>query len=219
MQWIENYDLFLFDFDGLLVDTERLHYRAYLDALKKRNFHCDWDFRTFCSLAHHNATALKEALCGAYPLEASWESFYEEKKVEYLALLKKTKVAWMPGVKELLLTLEKKKIPRCVVTNSPQEQIDLIREKSPTLQTIPHWITRHQYQNPKPDPECYQLAITQLATSKDRVIGFEDSLRGFEALSQTRAKAVLICPEDHPLLQKMTPKPLHFSSFQMIKDL
>ena len=29
MKWVDRFDLFLFDLDGLLVDTESFHYKAY----------------------------------------------------------------------------------------------------------------------------------------------------------------------------------------------
>lgn len=216
MKWLEDFDLFLFDFDGLLVDTEPLHYQAYKDVLAQRGFFLDWSFAKFCGLAHLSAIALKEALYKEHPaLDPDWEGVYADKKKAYLRHVEQGKIGLMPGVSELLDALREKNKRRCVVTHSPQEQIDLICSQLPKLNTIPHWITRHQYKEPKPHPECYLKAIELYGESGDRVIGFEDSIRGWQALKQTAARPILICPFDHPLLpEAICQGAIHYSSLE-----
>jgi HAD superfamily hydrolase (TIGR01509 family) len=202
MDWIRNFDLFLFDFDGLLVDTETLHFQAYVNMLAKRGLRLDWGFSKFCSTAHLNANALREALYAEFPnLDPDWKSLYEEKKACYLDLLLAGKVRLMKGVEPLLKELEKKKVRRACVTNSLLEQTKLIRSQIPALETIPLWITREDYEKPKPSPECYLKAIELVGKKGDRIIGFEDSARGIEALKGTPALPILICQGDHPLLE------------------
>jgi len=101
-------------------------------------------------------------------------------------------VQLMPGVQEMLMVLQQANIKRCVVTHSPKALVDTIRQQHPILNTIPYWITREDYIHPKPHPEGYQLAISRYATPSDKIIGFEDTWRGIQALLQTRAFPVLI---------------------------
>ena len=49
-QFTKDYDLFLFDFDGTLADTEALHHRAYVRMCGNRGFVLDWDFEKYPSL-------------------------------------------------------------------------------------------------------------------------------------------------------------------------
>jgi beta-phosphoglucomutase len=126
----------------------------------------------------------------------------------------------MPGVEDLLNHLQKHHIARCVVTNSFRQQVELIRSKLPLLNTIPHWITREDYKNPKPHPEGYLKAIELYGKKGGKVVGFEDTVRGLEALRQTSALPVLICSEHHPLLAVARQgRGLHFPSFRSIQDL
>lgn len=222
MQWIRNFQLFLFDFDGLLVNTEHLHYQAYINMLAKRGYKLDWSFAQFCEVAHFNSEALKNQIYADFPdLEPNdWAILYGEKKKCYYELIGSGKVELMPGAERLLRALEKEKIRRCVATNSLFEQIALIRSHIPALQSIPHWITREDYEKPKPDPECYLRAIQLYGKKGDRIIGFEDSLRGLQALKQTPALPILICPSHHPLLEMATEGGvLHFESLAAISDL
>src|SRR3990167_7505803 len=216
MEWIYRFQLFLFDFDGLLVNTEHIHYQAYVNMLAGRGKRLDWSFGRFCELAHLNATALKEAIYADIPdLDRNWDALYKEKKEIYFQLIGSGKVELMPGVEPLLRELEKAKIERCVVTNSLLEQIVLIRSQTPALQTIRHWITREDYERPKPDPDSYLKAIELYGKPGDRIIGFEDSIRGLTALKGTPALPVLICPTHHPLLEMaLEGGAVHFESLE-----
>lgn len=220
MKWIRQFQLFLFDFDGLLVNTEHLHYQAYVNAVAQRGFILDWSFARFCETAHLNATALREALCASFPsLDPDWNAFYEDKKRAYFNLLLSGKVEMMPGAGRLLKELAAADIRRCVATNSSLEQTRLIASQLPVLKTIPKWITREDYSKPKPDPECYLQAIALCAQQGDRIIGFEDSIRGLQALLQTSAWPVLICPSHHPLLEMAVQENvMHFESIEAIPE-
>lgn len=210
MDWIKDFQLFLFDFDGLLVNTEHLHFQAYIDLCARRGYALDWSFAQFSEAAHHSSTGLRDRVYASLPKlfeeEPDWSVLYKEKKECFLRLVEGGKVELMPGVEELLSILEEREITRCVVTHSAIELIAQIRKSLPLLNTIPHWITREDYTHAKPDPECYQVAIQRYAKPGDRVIGFEDAPRGWHALSQTAAMPILICPPDStylpPLLEQ-----------------
>ncbi len=217
MEWIRHFQLFLFDFDGLLVNTEQLHFEAYLEMCRRRGLELKWDFEQFCGAAHFDATALRDAIYAEFPQlhaqEPRWEVLYDEKKRAYMQLLKSGRLCLMPGVERLLQALAQGEIKRCVVTHSPKEQIDYIRGVLPQLDLIPHWITREHYQNPKPAPDSYLAAIERFAARGDQIIGFEDSMRGLKALRETPAHAVLISTFIHPQCEEA---PVHFHTFEEI---
>jgi HAD superfamily hydrolase (TIGR01509 family) len=222
MDWIQKFDLFLFDFDGLLVNTEELHSAAYREMCRRRGYRLDWSLSEFFEAAHFDATGLREGIYRQFPAlleqEPRWEVLYAEKKKCYQELLEKGDLSLMPGVKEVLIALEHAGKRRCVVTNSTKAQVDLIKEKLPLLKTIPIWFTRENYQEPKPHPECYLTALRQLGQPGDRVIGFEDSTRGLKSLQDAGVRtALLICPPDHPQMENF--KGAHFPSFSSIVDL
>jgi len=160
---------------------------------QRRGLTLPWDMPTYAQMAMRNATGVQEGIYREFPqLHIPWERLYREKRDAYAELVETEGAALMPGVEPLLRDLEKKGIQRCVVTHSPRAHIEMIKARQPILQTIPHWITREDYTKPKPDGECYQLAVTRLAKEGDRVIGFEDSPRGLQALLETEADAMLI---------------------------
>ena len=210
MDWIHRFQLFLFDFDGLLVDTERLHYRAYKRMLATRGYELNWSFSRYCAAAHLEATALRDQIYTEFPslqaLEPHWEVLYAEKRKAFMQLLEEEPVDLMAGAIELLNRLEAAGIDRCVVTHSPLPLIERVRRHQPVLNSIPVWITREDYSKPKPDPECYRKAIHHFSAENLAVIGFEDSFRGLQALLGTAALPILVCPADAPFLDHPLPK-------------
>ena len=221
MAWIHNYQLFLFDFDGLLVNTEELHFIAYKQMLEKRGIPFIWSFERYCKSAHYSSEKLKNDIFNDYPTlkeqEPSWEILYREKQANMQTLLNSKCVDLMPGVEYLLNAIQKAQIKHVVVTHSPSDLITLVKTQHPILSKIPYWITRHDYTHPKPDPECYNRAIKRFCKPNDRIIGFEDTPRGVSALLATRAEAVLITKIPYPEIPEFIKKGVkHFESFEFI---
>jgi beta-phosphoglucomutase len=196
MEWIFQYQLFLFDLDGLLVNTEELHYRAYKVMLERRGYYLPWDFMTYFRIAQKDADAPKRYIYAEFPdllkQEPNWDRLYAEKKKIYLELLERTSAPLMPGAEKLLTKLAKADIKRAVVTHSALPLVTMLRAKNPLLDTVANWFTREDYEAPKPAPDGYFKAIERLAHPTDRIIGFEDSSRGMRALLQTEAKAIFV---------------------------
>lgn len=218
---IRDFQLVLFDFDGLLVNTEEVHYQAYQRMCADRGIKFNWSFSRYCQAAHYEATALRDQLYQEFPelqtIEPDWNVLYAEKKKALLDLVSEGAIHLMPGVEKLLNALEAMQIKRCVVTHSPSDLIEMIRKQNPILDSIPTWITREQYSSPKPHPECYILAIKVLANINDRVIGFEDTPRGLTALLGTRAQPVLICKAKYPEIPSFIERGvLHYPSLECI---
>ncbi len=220
MEWIEDYQLFLFDFDGLLVNTEEIHFQAYKNTCEKYGFSLEWDFPHYCRYAHYRSEGLREALtalCSKLEGEG-WDAFYKMKSAEVCDLVSRGEVQLMPGVEALLTKLEGLGKQRCVVTHSSDKLVSPVREKHAILNTIPIWFTREYYRHPKPNPECYEQAIERLAGPDDRVVGFEDTPRGLQALMGTRAQAVLVSRVPYPEIEQYVGEgALHYPSFQEFK--
>lgn len=204
---IKDQALVLLDFDGLLVNTEEIHYLAYKMMMEKRGVPLTWNFEKYCKSAHYDATSFRKEIIKEFPklLDSGgvsahdpWIVLYHEKQTNMHTLLKQGAVHLMPGVEKFLKYLQYEAIPHSVVTHSPDELVQLVREKHPVLDKIPYWITRHDYTYPKPDPECYQLAISRYSKTGDSVIGFEDTPRGLQALMGTSAKPVLVTKIHYP---------------------
>ncbi len=197
-----DWDFVLLDFDGLLVDTEKLHYRAYQRAVEFYKEHLPWSFEEFCLKAHISHEVLFSAIFSRCPrLEVSWDELYRKKKESLYLELEESGVQLMPGVASFLERFNG--TPTCVVTNSPKPFIEQVVADLPLLNKINYWITREDYKESKPSPEGYLKAIALYAKPSDKIIGFEDTPKGISALLQTKAQPVLISKIPYQELQQL----------------
>lgn len=220
MSWLKPFSLFVFDFDGLLVNTEDLHFAAYIEMCRRRGYSLSWDFQRFCKAAHYSSVGLRDGVYEEFPAlkasEPDWMVLYAEKKAIYQDFIEEGKVELLPGVASLLMRLEEEGIARCVATNSTRKQVETIKNNLPRLKSIQHWITREDYALGKPEPDAYLTAL-ELFDRELVPIGFEDSLRGIRALQGAGIKPVLICSEQHPQMDEPALQGvLHFSSFEEV---
>lgn len=202
MSWISHYQLFLFDFDGLLVNTEQLHYLAYKQMMQARGITLKWSFERYCQSAHYSSEKFRQEIFVEYPelqeQDPTWEILYREKQFNMERMLKEDTVSLMPGVHSLLDKIQSANINHVVVTHSPLALISVVKAQHGVLQNIPHWITRQDYTHPKPHSECYQVAVQRHSRPGDRIIGFEDSPRGITSLLGINSEAVLIAQAPYP---------------------
>lgn len=212
--------MLFFDFDGLLVDTEQIHYQAYQEMCRNRGFDLPLDFIHYCAIAHYTSEGLADIVYQSCPIlqkeEPRWEVLYREKTAIYHDKLRNKSVVLMPGVEEFLQEIVG--IPSCVVTHSARPLTETIRKKQPLLNCIPFWVTREDYEDPKPASDAYLLAIRRFVAPDEEIIGFEDTPRGIRALQGTRAKPVLVTQIDYPeipLLQEQGV--LYFRDFHEVK--
>lgn len=223
MDWINNYDLFLFDMDGLLIDSEPIHYQAYKEMAARHGVEITWDFPTYCGYAHRDADSLSDALITEYPRLSAFEfrELYLEKKAIYHDLVRSQVVPLMPGVEEVLGKIFDLGKGSCIVTHSPRDHVEQILANNPILRRINHSLAREDYDQPKPNPDPYRQAIERFLPAGGRAIGFEDSLRGYRSLSGTSATPVLICSRNHPQLQlpEMSLVELYTESFYKVSEI
>ena len=171
---------FMFDLDGTLIDSSMAHYRAYLsvydsfEGIKK-----DIDFVSFSewtSIVNNNS--VDDYLRGVF----GDDLIYEIKARKFEAL-KKEPIAFIGNSNVFLQWLIDRGTNFCIVTNTGRKTVELFQEKLPLLKSVSRIICREDYNAVKPDPECYELAKDLYYKSEDYIIGFEDSLAGYHAVS------------------------------------
>ncbi|MCF7806749.1 MAG: HAD family phosphatase [Simkaniaceae bacterium] len=220
--WIQNFDLLCFDFDGLLVNTEDLHYEAYKIMLLKHGYHLPWSFQQYCLEAHLSTAILRNAVYGLFPdleqREPSWETLRQEKQKIYQNLIEQHRLKLMPGVGDLLKRLHQFNANACVVTNSTHEQVDQIRKLLPELNLIKNWLTREDYTHSKPKPDGYLKALQLFLRKGGRAVGFEDTMKGVTALIGANIHPVLIRPGTYPPIS-ITDDIVQYKTFLEIGSL
>ncbi len=166
---INNYDIFIFDLDGTIIDSEIIHYQAYNNQLNNQ-----LSYQSYCDIFHTNK---KEDFIKANNIDII-------KKEKDFKELYKSNAKLIDGFEVFLNSLINTGKITCIVTNSNKERCEFIKTLHPILNYIDLWITKDDVINVKPNPEGYIKAIQQFANSNEleKIIIFEDSYIGLESI-------------------------------------
>ena len=163
----------LFDFDGVLMDTESQYSRFWDETGRKfvniEGFGSIIKGQTLKQIfAKHFAGHSEDELCA---IEDAINDF--EKEMTY---------GFIPGAQEFLLELKKAGIPTAIVTSSNNTKMSQVYKVHPQLHTMVDAIlTSEHFTRSKPDPECFLKGMEMLGGTPQTTIVFEDSLHGLAA--------------------------------------
>lgn len=167
---------FLIDLDGTLLNTDHLHYEAWAKVLKLSPEYIEKVVTT------HGINYILE--------DFPDPSYLRRQKIK--EMLKFEKIQLVKNADTFINFIIDNKIDHTVVTNTDRKVVEHFKRKVPILNKLKKWIVREDYEKPKPDPECYRIA---LGDRDDVVFGFENSREGIEALSKVTNNIFHIHPE------------------------
>jgi D-arabinose 5-phosphate isomerase GutQ/beta-phosphoglucomutase-like phosphatase (HAD superfamily) len=178
---ILDYDIFIFDFDGTIMDTERYHHKAWEITLNGYfGYDTDYDINLHYKYGHAlKKNSHKDWLYYKYGIE-NYEELYLIKLENYNKLIHENKIEMISGVQELLTLILNNDKKFVIVTNTSHKFIEYFKIKFPIIGLADKIFTKECFIKKKPDPECYFRVSEKYKDLKK--IGFEDSLLGFDPL-------------------------------------
>ena len=170
----DKYDGLLFDFDGVVVDSEPIHFNCWLELLDPLGISPTWewfaancvgiaDTELFDTIAGLNPAANGDQVRAVYPAKAA---LYRETM--------RVSPPFAPGIHRLLEDLTLAGLPHGLVTSSSQEEVIPILQVG-GLNFNPR-IFRDDVTFRKPHPEPYLKAAAALGGR--RILAIEDSEHG-----------------------------------------
>ena len=163
---------FLFDLDGVLIDSEREYTRIWHEL--NRRFVSGYDDLEF----RIKGMTLDNIISTYFPAPEMKKLIPEA----LYALENKMRYEWLPGARELLETLQSRGLPTALVTSSNEIKMKHLREEIPYAEGFfTRIVTGDLVKHSKPDPEGYLLAASLIGAKPSRCVVFEDSLQGVKA--------------------------------------
>uniref|UniRef100_A0A6C0DNX8 RmlD-like substrate binding domain-containing protein n=1 Tax=viral metagenome TaxID=1070528 RepID=A0A6C0DNX8_9ZZZZ len=203
---IENkHDFFIMlDLDGTLIDSNLAHYNAYKKVFNKYDYSFlsidEWNNiilnDNFDNYLHHFSFETPKVsgvlsdngdTFSALEMRKGVKTLFDENmfniiKLEKLDLMKYEEISFTKNSELFLRFLIENKFNFCIVTNTKKETVNIFKEKLSILNDIKQWIYRDDYNLPKPDSECYNIAKQKYYNNEKYIIGIEDSMVGYNAL-------------------------------------
>ena len=168
-----NFDLVIFDCDGVLVDSEVISCRAHAETLTRHGYPITADevFERFLGRSMRQATLEVEAELGRSLPDDFHTQVYAEIFRLFAASLEAT-----PHIDEALAAIS---LPKCVASSGPPEKISAGLNRVGLYDRFaPHIFSAVQVRNGKPAPDLFLYAAEQMRTSPERCLVIEDSVAG-----------------------------------------
>ncbi len=181
---------FIFDLDGVIVDTAKYHYLAWKKIADTLNI----DF------THQHNELLKgvsrvrslEIILGLGNVEATEEQKNEwlnQKNEDYLAYIDKMDDSEiLPGVMRVLNFLKDHNQP--IILGSASKNARPILEKVQILNYFDDIVDGNDVSNAKPDPEVFIVGAKKANQANENSIVFEDSVAGIEAANTAKMTSI-----------------------------
>ncbi|MBI2332259.1 MAG: HAD family hydrolase [Chloroflexi bacterium] len=171
-----SFDLAIFDCDGVLVDSEPLANRVFVQIVHEHGFEVD------------EATYLKKFSGITLPdrinttaQELNWQPPQDFLNIfnDRLAVLTEQELQPVRGIHELVESLS---VPLCVASNGTREEITMRLRLSKLAPFFGDAIfSGLEVSNPKPAPDVYLAAAQSFGIPPSRCIVIEDSIPGVTA--------------------------------------
>ncbi len=181
---------FIFDLDGVIVDTAKFHFLAWKELANELGF----DFTESQNEQLKGVSRVKslEILLdiGGVQLTDDRKArlMYEknERYLEYISKMDESDI--LPGIKDLLIFLKEQKIPVALGSASKNAKIIL---KNLHLQDFFNAIVDgNDVTKAKPDPEVFTIAARKLQVKNENCIVIEDSVAGIQAANIAKMTSI-----------------------------
>ncbi|GAA5422037.1 beta-phosphoglucomutase/glucose-1-phosphate phosphodismutase [Tetragenococcus halophilus subsp. halophilus] len=175
---------FVFDLDGVITDTAKLHYMAWKDLAAALDIEIDLAFNEQLKGVSRMESLDKILAYGGKKDDfsiAQKETLAEEKNKHYVELLQDLGPQdLLAGFKEFLDAAKEKQVP-CVIA-SASKNAPFILKKLEVFDAFDAIVDPDQLTKGKPDPEIFIRAADTIHIAPEEAVGFEDAQAGIEGI-------------------------------------
>lgn len=181
---------FIFDLDGVIVDTAKYHYLAWKKLANELGFEFTLEQNELFKGVSRKRCL--EILLEIGNIQASQEQFdrwmieKNEDYLEYIAKMDASEI--LPDVPRVLEFLKNKKAP--IALGSASKNAKPILEKVGLLPYFESIVDGNNVTKAKPDPEVFLIAATNLQVAPQDCVVFEDAVAGIQAANNAQMTSI-----------------------------
>ena len=173
----------LFDMDGVIVDTEPLHKKAYFRTFQ--DLKIDVSEELYSTFTGNSTQKVCETLVHHFQLNISWEEIAKIKRNYFKYLFDNDPdFDLIPGVKNLIIHYFENNIKLILASSAHINTINWVFEKFNLEQYFLGKISGAALKESKPHPEIFILAAEMAQEKKENCMVIEDSTNGIIAANR-----------------------------------
>ena len=176
------------DNDGVLVDTEKLYFKATREVLSEIGI--DLTVELFAQISLKQGRSVFD-LASARGVKGEIVARLRDDRNRRYSDLIRNGVPVLEGVEDTLRRL-RGKVLMGIVTSSLREHFEIIHSTTGLLPFFDFVLTREDYVNSKPDPDPFLTAVLHNKLQPEDCIIVEDSERGLAAARAAGIRCILV---------------------------
>ena len=180
----------IFDFDGLIVDTESAIYLAWRELYQHHGHDLPRETYVQCvgsTFGHYDPMAALEQLTGG---PVNWQEVLPRKDARIREL--QHGLDTLPGVRELLIAAQRAGLPCAVASSSQSSHVLGWLDKVGIRDAFQLIRTRDDVARAKPAPDLFLAAAKGLGLPPAQTLVLEDSANGLRASLAAGAPCVIV---------------------------
>lgn len=186
--------LFIFDMDGLLVDTGRFSYKIYLEVAKEMDY--EMTKEVYYAVTGQREKEIREKLKYIYEEKADIDLWRD--RVNKIKAEKFSDFRYIPlkkGAKEILLFAKQNGIKTVLASSNSKTWIKTYLQAVDIYHLFDFIISGEMVERGKPYPDIFLKACEVAGITNKSSIVFEDSISGIEAAQNADIKVVKIADD------------------------
>ena len=172
---------FIFDLDGVIVDTAKYHFEAWQHLANTINYNFTPENNEhFKGVSRVKSLDLLLEMAQYKATQQQKEQWLLEKNTHYLSLISHMDASEiLPGISAILAFLKEAKCP--IALGSASKNAQPILEKVGLLSYFDILVDGNDVTKAKPDPEVFLIAAKKIGVAAKNCIVFEDAKAGVAA--------------------------------------
>jgi HAD superfamily hydrolase (TIGR01509 family) len=182
----------LFDFDGVVVQSELLHKKTFMEILSPFGVQDISLERWYKEFAGTGSKHIFDTLVKENHLNADVNSLVERRKVVYEACVRAGELKPTPGVEAFLKSIRSCGVKTGIVSGSHRTNISAALEILSLSDFFEVVISGDDYEKRKPDPKPFLEASWKLGIAPSECVAIEDSVSGCIAARDAGMKLIVV---------------------------
>lgn len=185
----------LFDFDGVIVQSEAIHMQAFLEILAPYDVQISKE-RWYKEFAGTGSRSIFTALAKEYNIDANIDELVAKRRERFIEYAKQGKINRTPGLLKFLDFLKENNIKIAIVSGGHREYIEVLLKLLQLDGFFDFIVTANDTPKRKPDPQPFLYTARELKIPPEECLVFEDSYSGCKAGKAARMQVIWVKPHD-----------------------
>lgn len=187
---INDFELVIFDMDGLMFDTEKVSFLSFTKAVK--SYGHDLDEATFRKTIASNIRKVKEIYLKRFGDSFPFDEMLERKFACAAEHIQHNGVPIKPGLYELLDFLCAHKVKKAVATSSNRAVAINLLTMAKVLDKFDYILCGDEIERSKPYPDIFLRVADKMKCHTDKCLVLEDAAMGVLAAHRAGMKAIMV---------------------------